>query len=300
LARGDAENLRRLMIHLEKTRISFQLPVRNRLLVTYPEVMRVQVRIPSTQSCVLGESTSLERLVLKEYWQGIGRRSRIGSFAVIVVIAVGTAAMTTWLMQTHHELVSGTLSPHDAASMTAKLDRMKLPYEVGTDGTSILVDGSTMHQTRQLAVIEADLDIPRREPMKTLVGAAAGASQERRDTVVVPSMDALGRSLPAVAKERLPAHDEVLPATKDSREGQAFLARTLAVGTSSWATWVAIAIAVLVLSSGIVFWGVQRELDAGHAPSGEMRLDRGQREAALAQVRHWLASDGAGRPNPYR
>jgi flagellar hook-basal body complex protein FliE len=45
LARGDADNLHQLMIRLEESRISFQLmlQVRNRLLESYQEVMRMQL-----------------------------------------------------------------------------------------------------------------------------------------------------------------------------------------------------------------------------------------------------------------
>ena len=45
LAAGDVENLHQIMIRLEETRLSFQLmmQVRNRLLESYQEVMRMQV-----------------------------------------------------------------------------------------------------------------------------------------------------------------------------------------------------------------------------------------------------------------
>ena len=45
LATGDVENLHQIMIRMEETRLSFQLvmQVRNRLLESYQEVMRMQV-----------------------------------------------------------------------------------------------------------------------------------------------------------------------------------------------------------------------------------------------------------------
>lgn len=45
LATGDAQNLHQIMIRLEESRISFQLlmQVRNRLLESYQEVMKMQV-----------------------------------------------------------------------------------------------------------------------------------------------------------------------------------------------------------------------------------------------------------------
>jgi flagellar M-ring protein FliF len=485
--------------------------------------------------------------VLKEYWQSVGRRSRIGLSAGIVVIAVATAAIATWLMRTDYELLFGTLSQQDAAAMTAELDRMKVPYEVGADGASILVERSAVHQTRLklmgkdiplhgavgfelfnntdfgmtefaqkinfqramqgeitrtimslaevqsarvhlafpedalfkrdrskakasitlslkngkslrpaqvtgiqrlvsaavtgvsaedvtivdqqgvaltrsaptddvpetstrlelkkeieqhlsrkahdvlerafgpgralasvdveldmnqvrvttedvtgpkvkpgdpstgvivreretvkddagqggardgpggaagsshreidyqvgrrveqlvshpgsiqrlqvLAVIKTQLDSAQRDQLKVLIGAAVGASQERGDTVVVQSMDALGRSSPLAARELVPADDEVSPATQRAPEGGASPPSTSgdAIATSG-ATRVAAVIAAIVLGSGILIWSIRRRLDADHVPAGGMKLDRGQREAALARVRHWLAGDG--------
>ena len=45
LATGDAQNLHQIMIRLEESRVSFQLlmQVRNRLLESYQEVMKMQV-----------------------------------------------------------------------------------------------------------------------------------------------------------------------------------------------------------------------------------------------------------------
>ncbi|MBX3625327.1 MAG: flagellar hook-basal body complex protein FliE [Rhizobacter sp.] len=45
LASGDAENLHHVMLKLEESRLSFQLmlQVRNRLLESYQEIMRMQV-----------------------------------------------------------------------------------------------------------------------------------------------------------------------------------------------------------------------------------------------------------------
>lgn len=45
LASGEAENLHQIMVKLEESRLSFQLmlQVRNRLLESYQEVMRMQV-----------------------------------------------------------------------------------------------------------------------------------------------------------------------------------------------------------------------------------------------------------------
>lgn len=86
--------------------------------------------------------------MLKDLWQGLGRASRIGFVAGCAVIIAVTIALAVWLLRTDYEVLFANLKAQDAAAMTAELDRMKLPYKLGTDGTSILVDKATVHQTR--------------------------------------------------------------------------------------------------------------------------------------------------------
>lgn len=96
--------------------------------------------------------------MLKDFWQGLGRSARIGLTAGAVAIVAATIGAGAWLLRTDYDVLFSGLSPADAAVMTAELDRMKLPYELGADGTSILVDRATVHGTR-LKLLGKDLPL---------------------------------------------------------------------------------------------------------------------------------------------
>jgi flagellar M-ring protein FliF len=95
---------------------------------------------------------------LKTFWQGLSLAARVSLAAGIVLIVAATVAMAVWLLRTERDVLFGNLSAQDAAAMTAELDRMKLPYALGADGTSILVDKATLHQTR-LKLMSKDIPL---------------------------------------------------------------------------------------------------------------------------------------------
>jgi flagellar M-ring protein FliF len=97
-------------------------------------------------------------VVLKDFWQGLGRSARVGLGVGAAVIVAGTIAAGAWLLRTDYDVLFSGLAPADAAVMTAELDRLKLPYELGADGTSILVDRATVHGTR-LKLLGKDLPL---------------------------------------------------------------------------------------------------------------------------------------------
>jgi flagellar M-ring protein FliF len=96
--------------------------------------------------------------VLNSFWAGLGSRSRVGFIAGLVVIVLATAALAFWTFRTEYDVLFADLSPQDAAAMTRELDQMKMPYRLGADGTSILVDRTSVHQTR-LKVMGTDLPL---------------------------------------------------------------------------------------------------------------------------------------------
>lgn len=85
---------------------------------------------------------------VKSWWSGLGRGAQIGFAAGVVVIVAATAALAYWALRTDHDVLFGHLSAQDAAAMTRELDQMKVPYEIGADGTSILVDRKSVHDLR--------------------------------------------------------------------------------------------------------------------------------------------------------
>ncbi|SEK93108.1 flagellar M-ring protein FliF [Roseateles sp. YR242] len=95
---------------------------------------------------------------MRTFWQGLGTSARYGLVAGIALIVVGTIAFGAWVMRTERDVLFGRLSAQDAAAMTTELDRMKVPYELAADGTTILVDRKTLHQTR-LKLMSKDLPL---------------------------------------------------------------------------------------------------------------------------------------------
>ena len=97
-------------------------------------------------------------MVLKDFWQGLGRSARIGLVAGAATIVAGTIALGAWLLRTDYDVLFSGLAPADAAVMTAELDRLKVPYQLGADGATILVDRATVHGTR-LKLLGKDLPL---------------------------------------------------------------------------------------------------------------------------------------------
>ena len=81
---------------------------------------------------------------MKTFWQGLSRAARVSLVVGVAVIVAATAALGAWLLRTERDVLFTSLSAQDAAAMTAELERMKLPYALGEDGTTILVDKATL------------------------------------------------------------------------------------------------------------------------------------------------------------
>jgi flagellar M-ring protein FliF len=84
---------------------------------------------------------------LMAFWAGLGRGARTGLAGSALAIVLAVAAAGLWLRTDYQVLFAG-LSAQDAAAMVAELDRMKVPYKLGDDGASILVDRDAVHKTR--------------------------------------------------------------------------------------------------------------------------------------------------------
>lgn len=82
-----------------------------------------------------------------EVWNNLGRNARIGLIAGILAIVAATLA-AMWLVRTEYQVLFSDLAPQDAGAMVSELERMKVPYKLGDNGASILVDKDLVHQTR--------------------------------------------------------------------------------------------------------------------------------------------------------
>lgn len=83
-----------------------------------------------------------------EYWQGLERRARIGLVLGALAILGFAGAMATWAYRPDYQVLFADLTERDAAAMTAELDKMKVEYKLGGNGTSILVPRDIVYRTR--------------------------------------------------------------------------------------------------------------------------------------------------------
>ena len=96
--------------------------------------------------------------MFKEFWDGLAPSARRGLAVGVIVILALTAAFAFWTLRGEYEVLFGNLSARDAAAMTEELDRMKLPYRLSADGTSILVDKASVPSTR-LKLMSKDIPL---------------------------------------------------------------------------------------------------------------------------------------------
>lgn len=85
---------------------------------------------------------------MKDFWLGLTPRSRAGLLVGAMLIVLGMAITSWWLLRTDYQVLFADLKPQDAAAMTAELERLKMPYQVADNGAVILVDKASVHATR--------------------------------------------------------------------------------------------------------------------------------------------------------
>lgn len=85
---------------------------------------------------------------MQMFWDKLGTGARAGLVAGVLAIMAATAALGYWLLRTDYQVLFTDLAPPDAAAMAGELDRLKMPYKLGEDGTSILVDKDQVYKTR--------------------------------------------------------------------------------------------------------------------------------------------------------
>jgi flagellar M-ring protein FliF len=85
---------------------------------------------------------------LKRYWNDANRASRAGFVVGLFVIVAGLVIGIAMVLRSDYATLFSDLNPQDAATIVAELDRMKVPYRLGPDESSIQVDRSIVHSTR--------------------------------------------------------------------------------------------------------------------------------------------------------
>jgi flagellar M-ring protein FliF len=89
---------------------------------------------------------------LGEIWKQLGASQRISVVAATFVLVAGLGSIAFWSSRTDYGLLYGKLGDGEAAKVVAALDDAKVPYKLGTGGSSIMVPSDKVYQMRmQLA-----------------------------------------------------------------------------------------------------------------------------------------------------
>ena len=89
---------------------------------------------------------------LQEIWKQLGTSQRVSVVLATAALAAALVAVVWWSGRTDYALLYGKLSDGEAARVIAALDDAKVPYKIGTGGSSVLVPAEKVHVMRmQLA-----------------------------------------------------------------------------------------------------------------------------------------------------
>ena len=89
---------------------------------------------------------------LQEIWKQLGVSQRVSVVLATAVLLVGLVGVAWWSSRADYSLLYGKLSDGEAARVIAALDDAKVPYQIGSGGSSVLVPTDKVHLMRmQLA-----------------------------------------------------------------------------------------------------------------------------------------------------
>jgi flagellar M-ring protein FliF len=88
---------------------------------------------------------------LQRFWRGFlsftpGQKAV--TVAAIIALSIGGYAFSTWAAKPTYAPLFTNLSPTDASAMIDKLNTSKIPYQLGANGTEILVPQQSVYSTR--------------------------------------------------------------------------------------------------------------------------------------------------------
>lgn len=82
------------------------------------------------------------------FWGGLSRGSRIGLALGAATIVTAVAALGWSMLRTPYGVLFSELSERDMATMSAELERQKVPYRLSGDGRAMLVPQEMVHKVR--------------------------------------------------------------------------------------------------------------------------------------------------------
>src|SRR5262249_44031838 len=85
---------------------------------------------------------------LRQMWRQASAEAKLGLATGAVLILAIVVYFGVWALRPDYQTLFTNLDAQDAVAMTAELDKMKVPYRLENDGTTILVDKSQVHALR--------------------------------------------------------------------------------------------------------------------------------------------------------
>ena len=82
------------------------------------------------------------------WWYSLSARARLTLVAAVAVIGAFMIGGSWWLLRTEPAVLFSDVRPQDAALIASELDKLKVPYTLGDEGSTLLVDRSQVHAVR--------------------------------------------------------------------------------------------------------------------------------------------------------
>lgn len=86
--------------------------------------------------------------IIKNKWSQSSFVSKLVFFALLAILLLVFLYSVMWAMKEDYQVLFSDLNSRDAANMIAELDRMKVPYQLAENGSSILVEKDAVYKTR--------------------------------------------------------------------------------------------------------------------------------------------------------
>ncbi len=97
----------------------------------------------------------LERL--KEFWSKFSLTQRMIISGVAVLTIAGFIALTVWINKPNYQLLYSNLTPEDASRVVTILQKDNVPYELTSNGTTIMVPQEQVYDLRLKVASEGNL-----------------------------------------------------------------------------------------------------------------------------------------------
>lgn len=86
--------------------------------------------------------------IIKNQWSEAAWSKRIGFAIGLVMVFALLIVGTLWALHDDYQILFSELNPQDASAMVNELDRLKTPYRLADNGTTILVERDSVYKTR--------------------------------------------------------------------------------------------------------------------------------------------------------